>query len=263
MQLLIAVIVASFIGSLHCVGMCGPLVAFAIGDSRGAKRWEHARLHFAYHGGRLMTYMIVGAVCGLLGAAIDGGGARIGMHRSAALVAGGMMVVVGLAAVLRAIGARLPGLPLPQVIQRGILAGQRAAFALSPLPRALCVGLLTALLPCGWLYLFASYAAGTASPFWGAAFMAAFWLGSVPALVVAGVGAQALAQLLGHRLPLITALLIIGLGIFTLLLRMQTPVRAFEPTQIRVDQDSIQKVDALARTVPPCCQKHEKQEGTP
>ena len=91
---------------------------------------------------------------------------------------------------LRTVGARLPQLPLPGLIQRAILAGQRADFALTPLPRALCVGLLTAFLPCGWLYLFASYAAGTGSPFWGAAFMAAFWLGSVPALVLAGAGAR-------------------------------------------------------------------------
>ncbi len=186
MQLLIAVIAASFIGSLHCVGMCGPLVAFAIGDPKGGRARSSKWLHVAYHGGRLSTYMLVGAACGLLGAAVDRGGARLGMHRAAALAAGGMMVVVGLAAVMRAIGARLPALALPRIIQRGILTGQRAAFALAPLPRALCVGLLTALLPCGWLYLFASYAAGTGSPLWGAAFMAAFWLGSVPALLVAG-----------------------------------------------------------------------------
>ncbi len=102
MQLLIAVLVASFIGSLHCVGMCGPLVAFAVGDPNGGKARSSIWLHAAYHSGRLLTYMLVGAACGLLGAAIDRGGARLGMHRAAALVAGAMMVVVGLAAVMRA-----------------------------------------------------------------------------------------------------------------------------------------------------------------
>ena len=73
---------------------------------------------------------------------------------------------MGVAAVLRALGVRLPQVPLPGLIQRLVLTGQRAAFALRPLPRALCIGLLTAFLPCGWLYLFASYAAGTGSPLW-------------------------------------------------------------------------------------------------
>ena len=48
-----------------------------------------------------------------------------------------------------------PKCRLPGLIQRLVLAGQRAAFALRPLPRALSIGLLTAFLPCGWLYLFA------------------------------------------------------------------------------------------------------------
>ena len=40
------------------------------------------------------------------------------------------MIAVGLAAVLRAVGVRLPQLPLPGLIQRLVLTGQRAAFAL-------------------------------------------------------------------------------------------------------------------------------------
>jgi hypothetical protein len=166
-----------------------------------------------------------------------------------------MMIGVGAAAVLRAVGARLPELPLPRLLQRVVIAGQRAAFTLAPLPRALCIGLLTALLPCGWLYLFASYAAGTGSPLWGAAFMAAFWLGSVPSLLLAGIGAQALARLAGRRLPLVTALTIVALGVATLVLRMQTPVLAFEPRQLGAGADSLKQVEDLGTTVPPCCRK--------
>jgi sulfite exporter TauE/SafE len=260
MQLLIAVLIASFVGSLHCVGMCGPLVAFAIGDTRGGKHTARALLHAAYHGGRLVTYTLVGAVCGILGAAIDHGGARLGCHRAAALAAGGMMIAVGAAAALRAVGARLPQLPLPVLIQRAVVIGQRAAFALTPVPRALCVGLLTALLPCGWLYLFASYAAGTGSPLWGAAFMAAFWLGSVPALLLAGIGVQAVARFVGRSLPLVTALLIVALGVVTLVLRMQSPVLAFEPRQIGSGAEAVKMIHELDKTVPPCCRRHEPKE---
>ncbi len=159
---------------------------------------------------------------------------------AAALLAGGMMIAVGVAAVLRAVGVRLPQVPLPGLIQRLVLTGQRAAFALTPLPRALCVGLLTAFLPCGWLYLFASYAAGTGSPLWGALFMIAFWLGSVPALLLAGVGVQTLARLLGRRLPLVTALTIVVFGVVTLVLRVQTPIAGLrgraDPSGCRVGQ---------------------------
>ncbi len=255
MELLIAVSI-SFMGSLHCVGMCGPLLAFAVGDPTVARRTSRAWLHAAYHGGRLLTYALVGAICGLLGAAVDHGGARLGCHRAAALLAGTMVIAVGLAAALRAVGVRLPQAPLPGLIQRLVLAGQRAAFALAPLPRAFSTGLLTAFLPCGWLYLFALKAAGSGSPLWGAGFMMAFWLGSVPALVLVGAGVQTLARLFGRRLPLVTALVIVLLGVFTLTFWMHAPVQAFEPAQDQAAAASVQQIEELGRTVPPCCRKH-------
>ena len=67
---------------------------------------------------------------------------------------------------------------------------------------------------------------------------------------------QTLARLLGRRLPLVTALVIVVLGVFTLVLRMQSPVQAFEPVRVRADSTAIGQVEALGETVPPCCRKH-------
>ena len=170
------------------------------------------------------------------------------------------MIAFGLAAVLRSLGQRLPELPLPGLVQRWVLVGQRAAFALQPLPRAFCTGLLTAFLPCGWLYMFASYAAGTGSPLWGGLFMAAFWLGSVPALMLAGVGLQGFARMLGRRLPWVTASAIAGLGVVMIVVWVQSPVGALEPRQIRGDAAAVKQVEELGKTVPPCCRKHAEAE---
>jgi sulfite exporter TauE/SafE len=260
MELVAAALIASFVGSLHCVGMCGPLVAFAVGDPTGGNSQRRPWLHAAYHGGRLLTYSLVGALCGLLGAAIDHGGARLGVHRAAALLAGSIMIIAGCAAAMRATGVRLPHLPLPAVLRRSILAGQRAAFALTPLPRALATGLLTAFLPCGWLYLFALKAAETGNPVRGAMFMAAFWAGSVPALVLVGVGAQSLIRLLGRRLPLVTALAVLMLGVFTIAFWIRAPVLAFEPAKSSGDIALVGQVQALGKAVPACCRK---PAGTP
>ncbi len=62
-------LVVSLLGSLHCVGMCGPLVAVAVGDAQVLSHaTRRALLHMGYHGGRLLTYTLVGMLCGLLGA---------------------------------------------------------------------------------------------------------------------------------------------------------------------------------------------------
>ena len=257
MELIVAVFVASLLGSLHCAGMCGPLVAFVLGDAQQQTTAERTALHIAYHGGRLVTYSLAGALCGLIGAAVDLGAARWGLSRAAALLAGSMMIVVGLLSIGRYAGVRLPHWNGPGGLRWLIAAGQRAALALRPVPRSLVIGLLTALLPCGWLYLFALVAAGTGSPLRGAAVMAAFWLGSVPILVALGLSVQALAGTLGRRLPLVAAVVILLLGVSTLVLRMQTPAEAFTAPPA-AQGDLLKQVDALRDTTPPCC-RHAKQ----
>jgi sulfite exporter TauE/SafE len=207
--LLAAVLVASLAGSLHCAGMCGGLVVFATAgdDGRGARRLLG---HAAYSGGRLVSYSALGAAAGGVGAALDLAGAMAGVHRGAALVAGATMIAWGVGSLLALRGVRvLPaacGLPL---VRRAFAAAAgRPAAA-----RALLVGLLTGLMPCGWLWAFLVTAAGTGSPGAGAAVMGAFWLGTVPVLLAAGLGAQLLASPLRRRLPAVTAVVLVVLGL--------------------------------------------------
>jgi sulfite exporter TauE/SafE len=257
MTALVAVLLASLFGSLHCAGMCGPLVAFAIGSTDVQSTAARAVLQLAYHGGRLVTYALVGAVCGLLGAALDLGGAMLGLNRVAAVMAGGMMIAVGLVTLVRYLGLHVPHPPVPGFLTRAVFLGQRAAAGLRPLPRALAIGLLTALLPCGWLYAFAIIAAGTGGAVMGAAVMIAFWLGTVPVLVSLGVGIQALTGTLGRRIPLATAIVIVLLGLYTVCGRSGTPVAAFESTLRSLRSgDTLQQVEAARQTTPPCCQNH-------
>jgi uncharacterized protein len=219
--LIVTVLVASVMGSLHCVGMCGAFVAFAVGTDDNPSMRRKALLVAAYNGGRLVTYTLLGAAGGALGAALDLGGEYVGLQRAAAVVAGAVMVVFGVVTLLRIMGARLPVAPAPKVLHRAVGAGQRAAMGLRPVPRALTIGLLTTLLPCGWLYVFAITAAGTASPFWGALTMAVFWVGTLPALVALGAGIQSLTGVLGRRMPAVTAIAIVAVGLYTLMHRME------------------------------------------
>lgn len=256
MATLIAILVASLFGSLHCAGMCGPLVAFAVGGADIRSNSVRVLLHAMYHGGRLVSYASIGGVCGLLGAALDLGGAMAGLHRVASLLAGGMMIAVGIIAVLYYKGIRLPSLSAP-FLQRLVVVGQRAAFGLRPMPRALSIGLLTAFLPCGWLYAFAIVATGTGSVIWGAAVMIAFWLGTVPVLASLGIGVQTLAGTVGRRIPLATAVAFVLLGLFTIGNRLAIPVEAFAATAAPVSgPDAAEQIKVIQQTKPPCCQHH-------
>jgi sulfite exporter TauE/SafE len=202
-------------------------------------------------------YTLAGVICGFAGAVVDFGGTRVGLHRAAAVLAGGMMIGAGIVAVLRYGGVRLPELPLAGAIQRPIARAQRAVLAFGPGSRALAMGLLTAFLPCGWLYVFAVFAAGTGSPSQGAAVMAAFWLGSVPTLVSVGIGVQAFAGTLGSRIPLITAVAIVLLGVLTIVMRVSLPVAAFgQAARVPASGSVEAQVESVRSATPPCCERH-------
>lgn len=250
---------ASVLGSLHCAGMCGPLVAFAVADGQSRSWWSQLRLQLAYHGGRMVSYALVGAAAGILGAAINVGASRLGLHRAAALLAGGLMVAVGIAALLRALGMRGLEGRLPGSLQKVVLAGQRLAMTFAPFPRALAIGLLTAILPCGWLYYFALMAAGTGSAGMGAVVMVAFWAGTVPILAAVGLGSQSLAAVLGARRPLIAAVLIVLLGLVTIVERTFAPLPMCEASQVEALMQASAKGDPrLPDAPPPCCSHHGK-----
>ena len=79
------------------------------------------------------------------------------------------------------------------------------------------IGLLTTLLPCGWLYSFAITAAGTGSAWKGMLAMTAFWLGTLPALVLVGAGVKRILGPMGRRLPALTCVALVAAGLYTLL----------------------------------------------
>lgn len=213
--LMIAVLSASLLGSLHCAGMCGGLMFFALGSDGETSRAGRARLQAAYHGGRMLTYTLLGVGAGALGQAIDFGGSYLGLQRAAALFAGAMMIGFGLITLARIRGVRIAHVGVPGPLRRSVERAQRAAFALSPTRRALTIGLLTTLLPCGWLYAYAFIAAGTASPIWGGVTMLVFWVGTLPVMMSLGAGIQLLTGRLNARLPSITACAVVAVGVMT------------------------------------------------
>lgn len=252
--LIAAVLVASLLGSLHCAGMCGAFVAFAVSGAE-ARPGKRAALNAAYNGGRLVTYVALGVAAGSVGALLDMGGALAGISRIAMVLAGGVMVAFGVSAVLAAMGKKTMRMPVPGFMQKLLSVGHRAAMTLSPMRRALVIGLLTTLLPCGWLYAFAAAAAGTASPLWGGVTMAVFWVGTLPVLVSLGVGVQKLTGSLGQKLPHATAVLLILVGVWTIVGRGSLDASVLAAQQpVATDADAARaNVQSAGDETPACC----------
>ena len=99
MTLLLSVLGASLLGSVHCAAMCGGFVCLYSGT--GSARQTGAAPHAAYNAGRLFSYLLLGALAGSVGHGVDRIGGVAGIGRLAAIIAGALMVVWGAARCLR------------------------------------------------------------------------------------------------------------------------------------------------------------------
>lgn len=147
----------AFAGSWHCTLMCGP-IACGIANEKGNL--------LAYHIGRLITYVAGGALFGFLGKNL--------FHYAP------LPVKILLAVVLSLffIAPWFPKLKIDFGINKIIW------LILKKRPQIFIVGLLSAFLPCGWLWTFYAAAAASKSPWAGGLVLLALWASSVPALSV-------------------------------------------------------------------------------
>jgi hypothetical protein len=219
--LALTVLAASLVGSLHCVGMCGGFVAFY--TSAGGRRPGLG--HAAYNFGRLAAYASLGALAGALGRALDLAAAPAGIQRGAAVLAGVLIALWGTRTLLETAGVRVARLEPPAALRGAIARGVAAVAAQPPVTRAIVIGLLTGLLPCGWLYAFIATAAGTGDPLRGAGLMVVFWLGTLPAMAGLGVAVQALAGSLRRWVPAACAVAMIVVGLLAVAGRARAPER--------------------------------------
>ena len=215
-------------GSLHCLGMCGPLIMawslrYRTGSQAGSLSegpsipasprpsvsglrplglFSGAFLHhLAFHAGRIATY-------GLLGTFVAGLFRSLEVHRfsmqyRAAFAAASGITLIFLGLII--FGA----LPLPNIVTRllpppaSIFGNRFAKLAGSDnLGSKAGLGLLAGLLPCSLTWAMLVAAANTLSPAKGFATMASFGLGTVPTLLAAGMSASLLSartRLLGER----------------------------------------------------------------
>jgi uncharacterized protein len=210
--LIITIFISSLLGSGHCVGMCGAFLAVALDGANRTSPRERFNRQVAYHSGRLITYITLGMLAGLLGSAVDLAGSSLGLQRAAAMLAGGMMILFALISLARHFGFTGLRSAMPKSLQTTLLSAHRFISAWGPLTRALAMGLLTTLLPCGWLYAFLIVASALANPIQSAGVMVIFWLGTLPLLALFGLGTQALSGWLRRSLPVATSLIVLVLG---------------------------------------------------
>ena len=151
-------------GSIHCIGMCGPL-AFAI-SSFQSKWWLMVADKVLYNFGRVITYSFLGLLIGLVGKQLW----LAGLQQSVSVLSGILIIIAGFSRLFKVKFAQSRFMPhLLNPVNR--LLG----YALKHKAGHLAVGVLNGFLPCGFVYFALVGAVNTSSPLASGQYM--FWFG--------------------------------------------------------------------------------------
>ena len=212
LPVLAAAFATGLLGSAHCLGMCAGISGlFAAGASVAALKTQ-LPLAIAYNLGRVTSYACVGVTVALFGStavrAIPDLAAPIRIASAALIILIGLQVAFGwrLLTAVEKMGAIIWNTAAPQA---------KALLPATNITRAAGLGLLWGLLPCGLVYSVLLLAASTAAPTSGGLVMIAFGLGTMPAMILSGLGASKLSAFMSRN-RLGAGLLIVLLGLATL-----------------------------------------------
>jgi len=210
-EFLIASFAIGFLGSLHCVGMCGGLVT-AMSITRPQTWWPGV---IAYQIGRVTTYTTLGFIIGLIGSLLNNSSLLGEIQNIISITAGIIIILLALH-----IGGWLPD-PFSRFSRHitaitGFSRFINAAAKTDNTAPWYSAGLINGLLPCGLVYAAISLSLTATTVGQGVAGMLFFGLGTAPAMLAVPALMRAVTPVRRGRILKIGAVLLIIVGVITL-----------------------------------------------
>lgn len=201
-------VVAGFGGSLHCVGMCGGLVTATCEKSKDV---------FRYQVGRLIGYLLLGAFAGVLGNFLSFKNYPPEVSLIPAVIMGLIFIYMG----LRKFMNKKMDFPLPAFFTSFyFLLWNKLVKTNRGVSKSFFVGLISIILPCGLLYGVALGTVALQSLSLSLVSVFFFWLGTLPSMVMAPEIFRKIIRPLSVRLPKLTAVALMAIGLATISVRL-------------------------------------------
>ncbi len=197
------------LGSVHCVGMCGPIaLALPYGKRNRALAVLNA---LKYNLGRAFTYMLLGLLFGFIGQGVF----LAGYQSALSIVLGVMMLLLAFFSLdleKYFVHSKLFSGPLTRLKMQ--LA---RLLKIDSSPSFFLIGLLNGLLPCGLVYMAVVGAVSTGNPLSAALYMGLFGLGTLPLMLTTSMAGHLLSLRFRRYLQkMLPALLVLMAVLFIL-----------------------------------------------
>ncbi|WP_190811049.1 sulfite exporter TauE/SafE family protein [Flagellimonas sp. S3867] len=170
--MLASALILGFLGSLHCLGMCGP-IAFLLPLDHENKGKKLAQV-FIYHFGRLLAYGVIGILFGLLGKGLS----LFGIQQKLSIAVGVIMILLVLLPSKYFMASNFSK-PIYTIL--GKVKSRLGTELKKKTPDALLtIGFLNGFLPCGLVYMAVLGAIAYGSALEGGLYMVLFGAGTIP-----------------------------------------------------------------------------------
>lgn len=166
-------------GSLHCIGMCGPIVLAIPPGTSG--RVQLIVRKIIYNFGRIITYSVIGVIFGLLGQNLN----LFGFQQTASIIAGVIILVaIFIQYLIPGLSKKISFVPILVMRVQELL---RKFLKKESIFASLLLGIVNGFLPCGFVYMAMAAALAYGSIINSSLFMAGFGLGTFPAMFLASI----------------------------------------------------------------------------
>ena len=209
------------IGSLHCMGMCGPIVvALPLKKHNLLSKITGAIL---YNSGRVITYSLLGIFFGMLGRGLRLAGFQ---QWTSILLGSAMIVSVVYPAIFKeqiSFSGLFSGFSSRLIIGLRKLFTDRSYFSL------FMIGILNGLLPCGLVYVAIAGAINSGNVLTGSLFMMLFGIGTIPLLLLATLASDAIGQRIRMKMRRVVPYFVFMLGLLFILRGMSLGIPFISP----------------------------------
>lgn len=175
--MLLSALILGLLGSLHCVGMCGP-IAFMLPVDRSNSIKKVSQIT-VYHFGRLLAYSILGLLFGIVGKSLY----LFGFQQQLSIIVGVLMIFL-VVIPYRTLGKYNLSRPLNRLISK-VKTSLGQALKKKTADTFITIGFLNGFLPCGLVYMAVFGAVATGSILHGSLYMILFGIGTIPLMTSA------------------------------------------------------------------------------
>jgi len=213
--------IVGLFGSIHCIGMCGPITLALPGFERNVPKIISSRI--LYNVGRTVTYALMGAIIGLAGEGISLAGAQ----RWVSIGSGVLLIVIVL--IPMSVSSRFqllkPAYHFTDYLKKKFGSLLRSNSVMS----VFIIGILNGFLPCGLVYVALAGALATGSLVQGTLYMTFFGIGTIPLMFAFSVFGQFVGVSVRRKFNKVIPVFIVVLGIIFILRGMNLGIPYISP----------------------------------